>query len=353
MCTEPLVKAEENGINFANGWVGEDLVLRSHAPKYGATFTLPFEYKPELATKCNRFFEFLHDCWGDQEDFNDRVAALQEFFAASLFGIAPQFQKALLLYGRAGTGKTVLLKILRGLLPPDGIADLGPEHWGDRFGPTALVGKVVNICGELPEAGTISGQVFKTVVEGSPITTEFKGRDLFVFTPRCSHVFASNFMPLSRDTSAGFARRWLILDFGKVVPEAERVKTLAEDILADEREAIAAWAVEGLTRLLKRGDYTTPKSSAARSAMLRRSNNTVQAFLEDSQNVAMGKDKRIMARELYDRYTFHIKNIGGHGFPVRYERFVQMLEDLNIDIIKEDDGLGNQEFVAVGIGLTE
>lgn len=349
MATQKLVKAEENGINFANGWVGEDLILWPHAPKYGATFTLPFNYESELATKCNRFFEFLHDCWGNEPDFNDRVKALQEFLAAAMFGIAPQFQKALLLYGRAGTGKTVLLSILRSLLPPDGVSDLSPDQWGDRFAPTVLVGKVLNICGELPEAGLISGQHFKSIVEGSEITAEFKGRDHFVFKPRCAQVFASNFMPVSRDSSNGFTRRWLILDFRNVVPEERRVKTLAEDILADEREAIAAWAVAGLPRLLKQGDYTQSASSSMRIDQLRRINNTVKAFFDSTLSLVFGPNERMMARELYDKYNFYMKDIG-RGASVGYERFVQMLEDLGIDVVLDDDGLGNREWMAVGIG---
>lgn len=349
MCTQKLVKAEENGINFANGWVGDDLIIRPHAPKYGATFTLPFEYKPDLATKCNRFFEFLHDCWGTEPDFNERVAVLQEFFAASLFGIAPQFQKAMLFFGRASTGKTVLLNIFRSLLPPDGVADLGPEKWGDRFSPTALVGKVVNICGELPEAGLISGQMFKSIVEGSELTAEYKGRDLFVFKPRCAHVFASNFMPFSRDSSAGFARRWLVLDFSRIVPENQQIKTLAQDILADEREAIAAWAAEGLSRLLKQGHYTIPASCRKRLDELRRQNNSVAAFFEDCKRLEFVDKRKMMLRELYDMYRFHKKDISS-GIAVGYERFAHMVEDLGLNIAMEGDGLGNTEWVVTGVG---
>lgn len=350
MASQKLIEAEENGINFANGWVGEDLIVREHAPKYGATFTLPFEYRPELATKANRFFEFLHDCWGAEDDFNDRVKSLQEFFASAIFGIAPQFQRALLLYGRAGTGKTVLLNIFRSLLPPDGVADLGPDLWGQRFALTALVGKAINICGELPESGFLNGQVFKGVVEGSHCSTEFKGRDIFVFKPKCANIFSSNFMPVSRDSSYGFTRRWLILDFLKIVPEREQIKTLAEDILADEREAIAAWALEGLGRLLKRGGYTLPASHVMRENQLRRINNTVKAFFESDTNLEFGDEKLIMARELYDRYVFYMKDIG-RGNGVGYERFIQMIEDLGIDVDQEGDGLGNNEWVAKGVCL--
>lgn len=353
MCAQKLVKAEENGINFANGWLGEDLVLRPHAPKYGATFTLPFEYKADLATKPTRFFEFLFECWGSEADFQQRIELLQEFFAASLFGIAPQFQRVMLFFGRAGTGKSVLLKIFRSLLPPDGVSDLGPAKWGDRFATTALVGKVLNVCGELPEAGTISGDIFKTIVEGSEFTTEYKNCDLFVYKPRCAHVFSSNYLPVSRDSSAGFARRWLILVFNRVVPPEKQVKTLAEDILADEREAIAAWAVQGLPRLLKQGHYTIPPSCEERLAQLRRQNNSVDAFIKDNgAKLEFGEGKFVMAHELFEMYRFYKKNITNE-LNVRYERFIQMLEDLNYDIRMEDDGLGNQEWIVLGLGIKD
>ena len=186
-------------------------------------------------------------------------------------------------------------------------------------------------------------------MEGSELTAEYKGRDLFVFTPRCAHVFASNFMPFSRDSSAGFARRWLILDFSRVVPEAEQVKTLAEDILADEREAIAAWAVQGLPRLLKQGHYTIPDSCKKRLEELRRQNNSVAAFFEDCKRLDWNNDKRMMLRELYDMYRFHKKDVSS-GMAVGYERFAHMVEDLGLNVKMEGDGLGNQEWVVEGVG---
>jgi P4 family phage/plasmid primase-like protien len=350
MASAPLIESEDNGINFANGWVGEDLVLQDHAPKFGATFTLPFEYRPELAGRATRFFEFLTDCWGTEPDFDGRVKCLQELFAASLFGIAPNYQRAFLMFGRPGTGKTQVLRILRSLLPPDAIADLGPQFWGQQFALTQIIGKVVNICAELPESGTIAGNVFKQVVEGSECPTEYKGRDIFVFKPRCAHWFASNFFPTSRDSSGGFARRWIILDFNHVVPADKVVRELAESIVAEEREAIAAWAMEGLKRLLKNGDYTQPSSHDARMKQLRTINNSVKAFFEQDHQVKRDPNYDTMVRELYDKYGFYIKNMS-RGTPVGFERFVQMLEDLDVNVRQEDDGMGNYEWIASGIRI--
>jgi len=350
MCRKPLGEAYETGINFANGWVGEDLVVLDHSAKYGATFTLPFEYKPELASRANRFFEFLGDCWGNEDDFQDRVKCLQEAFAATLFGIATEYQRAFLLVGKAGTGKTVMLDILEALVPPEGVASLSPEVWGKQFSQVSLIGKVVNICPELPENGVIAGNSFKAVVEGSPQETEYKGRDKFRYRPKSAHWFGSNFMPISRDTSRGFTRRWIMLDFHNVVPEKQRIKNLADSIIADEREAIVAWALEGLERLRKQGDYTKPASHKRRMEQLRRINNSVKAFLDANTNVIMNEGGVTMMRELYDQYNFHQKDIG-RGTPVSYERFGQMLEDLDFVVEMEPDGMGHRDWVVKGVSL--
>jgi putative DNA primase/helicase len=352
MCRGQLIQSEERGVNFANGFVGEDLRIQEHDPKFGQTFTLPFEYERDKASRCNRFLELLQYSWGHEPDFADRVAALQEAFAVTLFGIAPKYQRAFLLYGRAGTGKTQIMKILRALLPPDAVGALGPDKWAERFAMVDLVGKRANLVGELPENGMITGNVFKEVVEGSPVRSEFKGRDGFTFTADCAHWFASNYLPVSRDTTRGFIRRWLMLDFTRVVPEAEQVEDLAEQIVAEEREAIAAWALEGLRRVLDKRGYTLPASHEVRVSQMRRINNSVHAFIEDTHQVARGEGS-MKCRDLYDQYAFHMRDLGRSSSPVSFERFIQMLEDLDLLVEKAKDPLGGEEYIVLGIYKTE
>nr|WP_275431469.1 phage/plasmid primase, P4 family [Sphingomonas sp. BT552] len=320
-----------------------DLVVREHNPSYGATFTLPFNYNRDLASAPARFFEYLTSCWGHEPDFEHRMMALQEMFAVTLFKIAPRFQRAFLLFGRSGTGKTVLLNILRALLPPNAVAELKPTKWAERFAPTRLIGAAANICGELPENGTIGGDVFKEVVEGSPIETEFKGKDGFSFRPVCAHWFASNYLPISQDSSRGFIRRWLILDFNKPVRDEDKIENLAEIIVAEEREAIAAWALEGLHRVLDQRGYTKPACHDKRMGSMRRINNSVHAFLEDTRGYAPGVGEA-PCRQVYDDYAFHMRDVG-RGKPVSFERFVQMLEDLDFEVSRNPVG----DFVVRGL----
>lgn len=348
MCKSKLVQSGDRGINFANGYVLEDLSVADHDPKYGATFTLPFEYDGDKAMRCSRWLEFLASCWGQEPDFEERVLALQEMFAATLFGIATSYQRAFLLFGRAGTGKSQILKVLRAMLPPDATAELGPDLWGQRFTLTDLIGKVSNICGELPENGMITGNIFKEVVEGSPVRSEFKGQDGFVFVPKCAHWFASNYLPVSRDTTRGFIRRWLVLDFNLPVREEDKIENLADLIVGEEREAIAAWALEGLRRLLNQRGYTLPECHDKRIAQMRRINNSVQAFLEDTGSVVAEAGAEMKCRDVYDHYAFHMRSIA-RAQPVGFERFMQMLEDLDFTVRR--DLLG--DYVVKGLGKAD
>ncbi len=347
VCAKPLATEHCAGINFANGFVTSELSVVNHDPKYGATFTLPFEYHPDNSTRCPKFLAFLADCWGHEPDFSDRIDALQEMFAATLFKIAPRYQRAFLLFGRAGTGKTVLLDILRSLLPSDAIATLGPDVWSEKFHLIDLIGKAANIVGELPENGAVAGNIFKQVVEGSPCRDSFKNKDGFVFVPKCAHWFASNYLPVSKDTTRGFTRRWLILDFNKPVAEEDKVDNLAAIIVSEEREAIAAWALEGLRRVVAKPGYTIPACHDARLAQMRRINNSVQAFIEDSPIVERG-DGEVKAQRIYDTYVEHVRNYR-RGTAVGFERFIQMVEDLDLEVKR--DAIG--DYVITGIRYAE
>jgi hypothetical protein len=151
--------------------------------------------------------------------------------------------------------------------------------------------------------------------------------------PMCAHWFASNYLPASRDTTRGFIRRWLILDFNKRVADKDKVTNLAEIIVAEERQAIAAWALEGLRRLNDAEDFTEPACHLFRIGQMRRINNSVQAFLEDAAGVERG-DGEVKAQELYDTYVQHIQNYR-RGTAVSFERFMQMCEDLDLDVTRD------------------
>jgi P4 family phage/plasmid primase-like protien len=291
---------------------------------------MPFNYLPERAGEAHKWLAYLENCWGDDPDYEDKVAALQEAFAATMFGIGPEYQRAILLYGTAGTGKTQALEVLRAMMPPRAVSSVPPQKWGERFQMGSMIGKTLNVCGELPEETVIDGDKFKEVVEGTTQNIEFKGQDAFDFVPIASHWFASNHLPRSRDTSRGFVRRWLVLEFGRVVPLEERQVNFHKILISQEREAIAAWAVQGLSRLMAQKDYTQPESHLKRLNQIRRANNSVVAWIQSNDKVVLtgNNDDVASAREVFDHYVFHMREVS-RGFSVTFERFLQMMEEMD------------------------
>jgi putative DNA primase/helicase len=332
----PLEENPELGINFANGFLDMNLQLHEHSPTFGKTFTMPFNYVPARRHECHRFLDMLERAWGDDPDFDDKINALQEVIAATMFGVAPSYQRAVLLYGNGNTGKSVLLNILGAMMPENAVCALPPHRWGERFGLTAMVGKVLNVCGELPEDSMISGDRFKGIVCGEPQDTEYKGKDSFTFKPLAAHWFASNHLPRSRDTSDGFIRRWIIFEFTRKVPESERIMNFSEVVIAEEREAIAAWAVDGLKRLLAQKEYTLPASHKRLENLVFRSNNSVAAFLQSSERVRPEEGSQADCRTVFDQYLFYMKDVS-RGYGVTFERFKAMLEGLGYRVDEYQD----------------
>lgn len=347
-----LEENPELGINFANGFLDMNLALHEHSPTFGKTFTMPFNYVPARRHECHRFLGMLEQAWGDDPDFDDKVNALQEVMAATMFGVAPQYQRAILLYGVGGTGKSQVLDILAAMMPDNAVCALPPHRWGDRFGLGSMVGKVLNVCGELPEDSMISGERFKGIVCGEKQHTEFKGKDGFDFCPACAHWFASNHLPRSRDTSDGFIRRWIIFEFTRKIVEADRILNFADVVISEEREAIAAWAVEGLKRLLDQREFTLPASHRRLENLVLRSNNSVAAFLQSCERVRPDDEGGVAdCRTVFDQYIFYMKDVS-RGMGVTYERFKAMLEGLGYRVNEYHDEMRVTRDLVKGLKVT-
>jgi len=286
------------GINFANCYlkvetngVNASLVILPHSPEYGETSTLPFCYSEEQNDLhyCSNFYNFLEDCWGRDPDFTDKVLALQEMLAAALFGVATDYQRAFLLYGVASSGKTTLLNIIKQLFSEKSISVIPPEKWGERFTTRFLAGKRINICGELSDKQRIDGKSFKEIVDGTEVTAEIKGGDVFNLKPTASHWFGSNHLPKTSDVSEGFNRRFLILSFNRVISDFQKVINMDKYIIAQEREAIVAWAVEGMKRLIDNKGYTLPSSHKVCVQEMASQNSSTRFFYYASEIITLPK----------------------------------------------------------------
>jgi putative DNA primase/helicase len=134
----------------------------------------------------------------------------------------------------------------------------------DRFAAARLMGKLVNICPDLPSAYLESTSVFKAIVGGDRIPAEYKFHDGFDFEPFARLLFSANHPPKSGDSSEGFFRRWVVLPFEKTF-SPDRPGYVPRDALlawltgATELSGALNRALDALPHVLK-GGFTDSES---------------------------------------------------------------------------------------------
>ncbi|RWI11506.1 bifunctional DNA primase/polymerase [Mesorhizobium sp.] len=332
LLTADLKTISQTGVNFANGFLTEKMELRPHSPEFGCTYVLPYRYQED--SRCPLFLQMLDDCWGEDPDYGDKVMALQEALAVTLMGIAPQYQRAFCLIGQAHSGKSRILEILKGLVPHGSFSSIPPTDWHDKFLPAQMADKLVNFAGEISEKRDISGEIFKQVVCGEMITAQHKNQAPFNFHARAAQWFASNHTPKSKDTSDGFNRRWLFIEFPRRISDEKKIIGIDQIILASEREQIVAWALQGLSRLKANKDYTLPSSHMATIDDMANQNNSVRYFLSQSPRLRVGKREhegtsktRTMGDLLFDEYWAFCAMAGGVA-KVQRTKFHNMMKEL-------------------------
>ena len=298
---------EENiiGVNFANGFLiktlDNKLELQPHDTKYGATYTLPFcvdlkKTDAPLRELAPNFHLFLETCWGVDDDYKQKVDVLQEALLVTLLGLAPQYQRAFLLYGVAASGKSQLLTIVSSLVPPEAKCAVSPDKWADEYATASMSGRLLNIAGELSETKRISGQVFKEVVDGSEMSVREPYGKHFITRMIAAQWFAGNFLPKTKDTSDGFSRRWVFLQFNHPIPEAKRQAGLGDLIVLTERAGIVQWALGALPRLVANNSYTLPLSHTQCIETMSNLNNPLRAFFNSGS-----KEFRIAVRDVREQ----------------------------------------------------
>lgn len=335
-----------HGLNFANGFVDQNGVIHPHNKEFGCTYTLPYRYLPELANQHPQFDQFLYSVWGHCPDFELRVKALREAMCATFFGMGTSFARAILLYGIAGSGKTQLLEIIKHLLPDGVVSYVTPYKFDDKYEVTELSRSLLNVCGELNETKPIPGAQFKSIVDGSTLQGQYKYGQIFSFSPVAAHWFASNYLPKTRDTSEGFSRRWLVFTFDRPVKKENKVRDIGQNIVADEREGIAAWVAAIAGQMASKGDYTLPPSHKEVMTNISCENDTVFFFLtsEEGPRIVYKTEQeidsaqKIVVQQLYEKYSSFCYAVA-HAKPVGLRTFLNRLKELGTFMGFRLDGL--------------
>lgn len=319
--------AAPHGVACANGFVrvdGGSASVSPHSPAHRATHALDVAYDPGAV--CPMWDDALREILRrqvvdesgevaglDEDDTLGSVDLIHEFAGASLFGAATVYAVSLVLHGPGNDGKSTILNVLRSLFPPSSVCSIAPQDWTRGFLLAGLAGKLLNVVNELPEREMMEGARFKAVTSGDPLTAERKFGDPFTMRVVAGELFAANDLFPTRDQSAGFWRRFIVVPCTRSFSQSEVVHDLWRKIAAEETAGILARVVEGYARLQGNGRYTTPESSTRAKAEWQVSSDQVRQFVEECCNeVPPGapSSERATAAELYPVYRAWCGTVG-------------------------------------------
>lgn len=198
----------EDRVNVQNGILSwRSRTLAPHSPEFLSPVQLGARYDP--AARCPAIDAFVGQV------FPDDAQQLAWELLAWLMVPSTDIQKAALLLGEGGNGKSTYLALCEAFLGKRNTSALPLQKLeADRFAAARLVGKLANICADLPSEALAGTSMFKAITGGDVISGERKFHESFDFTPFARLVFSANTPPRSPDASTAFYDRWIAIPFG-------------------------------------------------------------------------------------------------------------------------------------------
>lgn len=310
----------------------------AHASEHRVRAGFPFAYAPGAQPR--RFLAFLEDVFRDDEDRIQKELFLQEFLGACVLGIVTTYQRCVVAIGSGGEGKSTLATVAHECMPEGTTSAIPPQDWGQEYRRAMLVGKHLNVVGELPERDIIASEAFKAIVTGDPIVGRVIRESPLMFRPRAGHFFAANRLPGTSDQTEGFWRRFVVLLFNRsFVNDPARDAEMGAKLLS-ERAEIVSWLVEGAARLVQTGHYTIPSSHHEAVAVWRRNADQVALFvdadlrpLDHDESLAWGTS----GAALYQAYVLWCSSNGHRALASN--RFAERMKGLGHAATKTRRGM--------------
>jgi P4 family phage/plasmid primase-like protien len=286
-------------VNLLNGLLDVNTrTLSPHSADFLSPIQLPVKFDP--AARCPAWDKFISEVFpGDSE-------AIAWEIPAWLATPDTSIQKAVLLTGDGANGKSTYLRAVLAFIGRQNVAAISLHRLeNDRFSVARLVGRLANICPDLPSEDLSSTSMFKSITGGDALLAERKFEESFEFVPFARLIFSANHPPKSQDASSAFFRRWVVVPFERTFHAGDPgtlPRDLLDAMLADPTElsGVLNKALEALKAIRGHG---LSESESIRRAMdeFRQTTDPVAVWLD--RNTVLEPDALIPADRLWQDYN--------------------------------------------------
>ncbi len=299
-------------INLKNGIFNLDsFQLETHRKDVYVTARCEFEYSRN-ATAPN-FRNWISSMLVKENGETDYalINLLQEAMGYSLTADTSR-RVSFWVWGPTGSGKSTLLNLLVALMEsyhaPLDLNQLGTN----RFLLARIAGKRLVTFGEADAQTKLADGMYKMLVSDDIIIADVKNREPIEFVPQCKIWWGMNNLPYVADRSGAIDSRVIILPMRQQIPREDWDLELDNKLKA-ELPGIFNFALEGLQRLRRQGDFTKVEQVESLRDEYRKSQDIYAAFLEDADWVILD-DGKIEPTKLYKAFCAWANEMGIRHF---------------------------------------
>lgn len=270
--------------------------LWPHDPRLFAINVIETEYRPEA--RAPRWEQFLNELWDNDAETKE---TMQEFFGLALTD-ETRFQKGFILVGPSRSGKGTLARVLMHLLGPKNFCGPSLGHLSQPFGMQGLIGKKIAV---VPDARldqranrSVITEKLLSIIGEDVQEINRKNKPFWSGILRCRVLILSNELPDFKDDTGVIATRFIILL--TTVSFLGREDNELEGKLRAELSGVLNWALVGWRRLVERGKFLPPGTSAELNDELAAVASSVKAFV--GERCELGPEYTVKVDALYDAY---------------------------------------------------
>lgn len=238
-------------------WGAQRITREQLAPSHYCLYGYDLTLRDLTEASAPRWQAYLEGLFEGSEDADVKVEYLKRWAAIAVFGAAIKLQApALVIKGKAGTGKSTLGKVVSLLMPPESVTSVTLQEWGHEYNRAELVGKLLNFVPELAIDEPIGDlDQVKKIIFGELTTAREIRQKPVSFHPRAAHLFCANGLPNLRKADPAVFKRFAQLEVtGKVIRGTRRDNTqFAEELVRDELAGILSDLLSAMERVL--ADY--------------------------------------------------------------------------------------------------
>lgn len=296
--SETIFREGRHYLNFSNlayNW-NKDKTTKDRKKLY-------FRYALNVPFKCNKgngtFDKYLTDTFGTD---TDTIRQFQKFCGLAISDMRT-LKYAVIFYGRANSGKSVFMNLLRFIVGPLDTGAVSFSQMSSEFHVAQLLGKRLNLSAEVSGVTLSRLDVFRALCGNDQVLASHKMKDPFSFTNRCLLTFSCNLLPKISDPMEvqSVIERFLIFPFSNVKPREEWDPKLTEH-LCDDYSAFIRFAIDGL-KLLEEDHHTIQESSAMKRCKMQYAGQHDSFTLFEKEFLLPAKDHRVSSASIKTAYS--------------------------------------------------